>query len=339
MGYSRETYDSAMYELQIRQTQAENTANENKLRFYSMFPRAREIDRELASLAANTAKAVAKGLNVRQEMTRLKEKSLLLQQERDSLLSKVGFEKDFLQPHYYCSACNDSGYIDGKMCSCLKSLLRQEAYRSLNALTPLSLCTFESFELDYYSDEINPESGISLRMRMERIFNFCKNYANDFCPKTSDSLIFQGSTGLGKTHLSLSIANSAISAGYGVIYGSVQNLVSSLENERFGKSDDTDGHTSRMLLNCDLLILDDLGTEFTTSFTSAAIYNIINTRLMSDKPTIISTNLSIRDLQSRYSERLVSRIIGGYVRLSFGGKDVRQLRRKRHIEQNIGRSF
>ncbi len=135
----------------------------------------------------------------------------------------------------------------------------------------------------------------------------------------------QGGTGLGKTHLSLSIANEAIERGFGVIYGSTQNLASSLEKERFRR--DSDDETNQMLLSCDLLILDDLGTEFSTSFIDAAIYNIVNTRLMSKRPTIISTNLSLREMETRYTERFVSRIIGSYIRLFFYGSDVRQQRR------------
>lgn len=144
----------------------------------------------------------------------------------------------------------------------------------------------------------------------------------------SPNLLMQGGTGLGKTHLSLAIAHEAIEKGYGVIYGSAQNMVTNLEKERFQK-DNEQQDTNQLMLQCDLLIIDDLGTEFSTSFVTAAIYNIVNTRLMTHKPTIISTNLSMKELEERYTERFASRILGSYIPLFFRGKDIRQQKRRK----------
>ena len=213
------------------------------------------------------------------------------------------------------------------MCICLKELLRKTAYQRLNEMTPLALCSFDSFVLDYYPEEPLSEGEASPRKQMTNVLRYCRNYANEFSMESS-SLIMQGGTGLGKTHLSLAIANAAVQKDFGVIYVSAQNMATSLERERFGRGLE-DGDTNALILGCDLLILDDLGTEFATSFVDASIYNIVNTRLMAGRPTIISTNLSLYELQKRYSERFVSRIIGSYVRLTFFGKDVRQQKRMR----------
>lgn len=323
MGYSREVYDAAMAQLSQRKSRAEREAQTRRSAFYNICPRAREIQQQLAATASQTARAVFAGAKASTALAQLREKNLELQKERESLLLQAGLEKDALLPRYQCPKCEDTGYIDGKMCDCLKGLLRQEAYRSLNQMTPLTLSGFDQFQLGYYSDQ--SESGEpSPRAHMEKIFSFCKGYAARFHPH-SESLLFQGRTGLGKTHLSLAIAREAIEKGYGVVYGSVQNFVSALEKERFGRSD---SDTNQVLLHCDLLILDDLGTEFSTTFVNAALYNLINTRLMAEKPTIISTNLSMKEMLERYGERMVSRIIGGYLRFGFVGRDIRQIKNR-----------
>ena len=327
MGYSREVYDAAMAELNRRRTRAEGEAQERRAAFYALFPRAREIQGELAHLAAGTAKAVFGGNGAAQAMERLRNKSLALQKERESLLQQAGLEKDALKPAYTCGKCQDTGFIDGRMCNCLKGLLRQEAYRRLNEMTPLTLSGFEQFDLRYYSDRGEGDQ-LSPRAHMEQVLAFCRQYAEKFSLH-SESLLFQGRTGLGKTHLSLAIAREAIQKGYGVVYGSVQNFVTALEKERFGRDGGEDRQdTNQMLLHCDLLILDDLGTELTTAFTQSALYELINGRLLAGKPTVISTNLLLADLEKRYSPQIVSRLKGEYEVLPFFGEDIRRLKRE-----------
>lgn len=327
MAYGKEIYKIALGILNDRRIKENETAEERRSAFHLMYPRAREIERQLTSTAIAAAKAVLNGGDTVTELNRLKVENLSLQRELDQLLQSAGLDRNYLQPHYQCKKCGDTGYIDGRMCSCLKELLRKTAYQRLNEMTPLALCSFDSFSLDYYPEVSQKEGEISPRKQMENILRYCRNYARDFCLESS-SLIMQGGTGLGKTHLSLAIANSAVQKGFGVIYVSSQNMATSLERERFGRGEQ-DEDTNALLLGCDLLIMDDLGTEFATSFIDAAIYNIVNTRLMAGRPTIISTNLSFYELQKRYSERFVSRIIGSYVRLTFLGKDVRQQKRMR----------
>ena len=178
---------------------------------------------------------------------------------------------------------------------------------------PLKESKFSNFNTDLY-----PEAD---RENMREILEFCIGYAQQFSPD-SKSLLFFGRTGLGKTHLSLAIASAAIERGYGVIYGSSQNFLNQIQDEAFGRKD---GDSLNAILDCDLLILDDFGTEFTSSYISSAVYNIINTRILRGKPTIINTNLSLSEINSTYGERIFSRIIGNYVIKQFTGKDIRQI--------------
>lgn len=321
MGYSREIQTAADQILRSRRRAAEDSAAHCRAAFYGACPRAQEIERRLASTAVAAAKAVLRNGNAGGELRKLKAENQGLQAEYDILLKEHGL--DSLEPKYSCPRCRDTGYVDGKMCSCRKELLRAESFRRLNQLTPLALSTFDSFSLKYYSDE--PREGRSSdRDIMRRTYRFCVDYARQFS-KASPNLIMTGGTGLGKTHLSLAIANEAIQRGFGVIYASAGDLTAKLEEEHFGRSTETGSMES--LQNCDLLILDDLGTEFRSSFSSAAIYGLINTRLLLKKPTIISTNLRTAEMADRYSERFASRVIGSYRRIAFVGRDVRQLRR------------
>ncbi|MEI3541668.1 MAG: ATP-binding protein [Acutalibacteraceae bacterium] len=321
MSIKAETLHQAEAELEfLRKTQVEKNEIRKK-QFYKKFKRAKDIELQLSRTAIDSAKAILSGASAKEKLTELKNKNLALQKELETLLITANLPLDYLNIKYKCADCKDMGYVDGVMCDCLKSLIKKITYKNLNKLSPLSLSTFEAFNTDLYPDK-NSADGVNVKSHMEKIFNFCKNYANTF-NKNSENLFLQGATGLGKTHLSLAIANSAINSGYNVIYTSTPNILSKLEKEHFSHNFQ-DEETEKHLIGCDLLILDDMGTEFQTSFSSAMIYNIINSRIMFQKPTIISTNLSVKEIQSAYSKRLVSRIMGNYKRLFFLGNDIRQ---------------
>ena len=321
MSIKAETLHQAEAELEfLRKTQVEKNEIRKK-QFYKKFKRAKDIELQLSRTAIDSAKAILSGASAKEKLTELKNKNLALQKELETLMITANLPLDYLNIKYKCADCKDMGYVDGVMCDCLKSLIKKITYKNLNKLSPLSLSTFEAFNTDLYPDK-NSADGVNVKSHMEKIFNFCKNYANTF-NKNSENLFLQGATGLGKTHLSLAIANSAINSGYNVIYTSTPNILSKLEKEHFSHNFQ-DEETEKHLIGCDLLILDDMGTEFQTSFSSAMIYNIINSRIMFQKPTIISTNLSVKEIQSAYSKRLVSRIMGNYKRLFFLGNDIRQ---------------
>lgn len=219
-----------------------------------------------------------------------------------------------------CKLCNDTGYIDKKVCPCVQKIAKEIAYSDLCEISPLKDCSFDNFSLDYYSDD---GGDTSPRKHMKSVFDFCREYADNL-PDAGNMLLL-GGTGLGKTHLSLSVAEKAINDGMWVIYGTAQNLFNQMSKEHFSYSYDSD-ELMNDTLNCDLLIIDDLGTEFSTQFTLSCVYNIINTRCNCQRPTIINTNFSLAELEKIYSPRVLSRIIGNYKMKKFVGADIRQIK-------------
>lgn len=317
MGYGKRIYEEAAAELERRRHTAEQTAQEKCGEFYRRCPEAAQIREKIASNAANAGKAVLNGGNIRKALEALKNRAQELDAEYDRLLEKAGFTRQDITPRYTCPDCNDTGIFNGKMCHCMKQIQRSIAYEELSMDVPLEKSTFASFSLDYYQD--NEQAY----RQMESILHACMTYAERF-RSSSPSLLFKGNTGLGKTHLSLAIAGEVIQKGFGVIYGSAQTFALALEKERFDRRDPEDfSDTQSQLVSCDLLILDDLGTEFSSGYVNAALYDILNSRMMAEKPTIISTNLSLKELEKRYSERFASRISGYYGKFEFLGHDVR----------------
>ena len=318
MGYSKEAYEAAKEKLAKKKREAEQKAEITKEKFLERNPQARRLLDQIGSSGSQAAIAVLKGGNVREELERLKEENLEWQRQLGSLLAADGLTKEDISPRYACKKCGDTGYVDGVMCSCLKEMVKNEAYQSLNRISPLQLSSFDRFSLQYY-DALPQDQKIM----MTNIFAYCKKYAEEFTVE-SPSLIFQGGTGLGKTHLSLAIAGAAIEKGYGVIYGSVQSFASTIEKQRFSQPEED---VASLLASADLLILDDLGTEFQSPYVSAVLYNVMDAREMKKLPTIISTNLTVEEMRRRYGERLVSRIFGAYHRFTFVGKDIRLAKR------------
>ncbi len=329
MAYSREVYLEASRELETRKLSAERELENRRKRLYLVCPRAGEIERELVHISVKAAKAVVSGSDIKKEMLQLKNKSLSLQQELNGILEKRGLSPDYLEPHYHCPLCRDTGNIDGKMCVCMKSLLRQTAYRYVNSESKLVLTDFDSFDSSCYPDIKKENSAKTIREYMMSVLSFCRKYAREFS-QDSQSLIFQGPPGVGKTFLSLAIAKEVIDGGYGVIYVSAPKMLKRLENEYFGRSGNEGGASEALMSECDLLIIDDLGSEFVTKYSVAAVYNIINTRMLADMPTIISTNYTVTKMQEIYGERLLSRIMGVFDRVEFCGNDIRQIRKKRN---------
>lgn len=327
MGYPASIYIKAQNTLDCRRENAETEQKKRHDEAAAKIPELLEIEKKVSETGLAAVKAIGMGENAAGYLRDLSKQNLEAQKIRRKLLTAAGFSPDFLEYHPVCGTCSDKGFIGGKPCACLEALARSIALAELSENSPASTSTFESFNLEYYPKTADPETGISPYGRMSEIFKFCKDYADDFSPH-SPSLYMHGKTGLGKTHLSLATAVKVVTMGFGVIYGSAQNLIGKIEREHFGRNKgDTD--TEQAVLNCDLLIVDDLGAEFSTTFTVSTIYNIINTRLSKGSPVIISTNLTPEELEHRYSERIASRIAGNYISLQFFGRDVRQLKRMR----------
>lgn len=315
MSYDKAVNIAAKAELERRRKYAEETARQGLEDFLARCPRAAEIRRELAANAAGAARAVISGGSVRDQLEQRRQRGLALSREYEQLLKDHGLTRRDTEPQYTCPHCRDTGFVDGKMCGCYRALRRDLAYRQLSSELPLDRCTFECFSLDYYRDDPAALKQMSVILRS------CRQYADNFRAH-SPSMLFWGGTGLGKTHLSLAIANTVLDKGFGVVYGSAQRFAVALERERFDRDGGSEG-TSGNLKSCDLLILDDLGTEFSSAYSNAAIYDVVNARLMAERPTIISTNLGLKGLEERYGERFTSRIIGNCAMLEFRGRDVR----------------
>ena len=209
------------------------------------------------------------------------------------------------------------------MCSCLRELCRQEQKKELTSLLGSGRESFDTFRLDVYSDLFDEKLGVSPRKLMQSNFNICRRYAQNFTPQ-SGNLLFSGATGLGKTFLSACIARQVADRGYSVVYDTAIRLFSDFEAEKFCASQEENRGLSRKYLACDLLIIDDLGTEMTTQFTISALYNVINTRMMENRATIVSTNLAPEALEGRYSPQIASRILGTFRLIKFAGSDIRR---------------
>jgi len=295
---------------------------------YDLLPEARQIESRLRQLVINAAQeALAYDGDPEAQIDSIARESLDLQIRLSELLVGLGYPYDWLDENPACGKCGDRGYTNMRMCSCLKDLYDSEMTAQLSSLLKLGEETFETFDLGYYSPEPAPDTSISPRKWMETIYLTCKNYADKF-GKSSPNLLFQGDTGLGKTFLSASIARVVAGRGYSVVYDTAVSAIEVFENQKFRReeSEDPDAE-ARRYLDCDLLILDDLGTEMTTAFTTSALYNLINTRLITGKKTIISTNLKQQELLRKYSPQIVSRLEGEYHTLTFVGSDIRLLKK------------
>ncbi len=330
MAYSVKYHEKARDEIKNRKRLAETKAYNNKNEMAMKYPEFQLIESELAKTGYETVKAFSLPKEIAQmELQKLREKNTILREERANLLKALNLPEDYFEVRYTCSKCNDTGIYEeydsekgvsygSKYCDCYLSLLKKYAVEDMVRHTPMELSSFEEFNIEHYRNSKNDKESYK---RMQGVYNKCLTYAQNFDLNSVD-LYFYGRTGLGKTHLSLAIANEVINKGYNVLYGSVISFLNKMEKEKFGRAEDYD--TENLLIDADLLILDDLGAEFTTSYTTSALYNIINSRICRGVPTIISSNLDIEELKQRYPESITSRIIGNYSVVYFSGDDVRQ---------------
>lgn len=315
-------FERAKQVLDRRRETAEREAEMKTEELELLSPELRALNRKLSAAGLKAVQLAIAGDQA--AMDKLRDENLADQERRREILESLGSSEEALEVHYTCPVCNDTGVVGNHYCDCFKRLVKSLQTENLNAVSPAGDSTFDNFNLAYYQGVTDPETGVDAYSRMGQIVSYCEAYAEDF-GLSSPSLILYGNTGLGKTHLSLAIANKAIEKGFNVVYGSAHNLLSEIEKEHFGrlKSDDSPEDN---VLNADLLILDDLGAEFSTSFTVSMVYNIINTRILKGLPTIISTNLWYDEISDKYGNRVYSRIIGNYMPLEFAGRDVRQLK-------------
>ena len=321
MGYSAEVLQRARARLAAAKADRESENQQHLAEGYARVPRLREIDRQLRLTMAMAAQAVfASGGDVQAAMNEAKNKNLALQREREALV-RMYFEEGYLDDSPICDRCGGAGYVGPAMCECLAELCRQEQKKELTILAA-GKENFSQFRLDYYPDHYDAKIGTSARTLMEKNYKTCRNYAMQFTGN-GGNLLFNGGTGLGKTFLSACIARTVADRGYSVVYETAGHLFSKLERAKFS-GDESAREEVKKYYECDLLIIDDLGTEMPGQFTTAALYGLLNDRLLAAKPMIISTNLNVmEELPKRYSAQIVSRLQGSFRLIPFVGEDIR----------------
>lgn len=295
---------------------------EHKKEIHQKIPKIAEIEEAMSDVACQFFSKMADNRLSEKEFKKLEETSLDLQRQRAELLAENGYSIDYLSKQYECSHCKDEGFVGTEMCKCFKKALSEEYLKNSNMQVIYKNKTFQKFDLTFY-----PEGED--RSKMEVIFSYCKNYVKRF-DKTCVNILMLGQPGCGKTFLSCAIGTELIKNGKFVLYTPVQEMINDFETVKFGKGEaDIDIYEQ-----CDLLIIDDFGSEFKTSFAENVIYNVINNRLNMKKPIIISTNLTQDELEENYHERIVSRIFYEFAKLPFAEIDVRREKEKRLREKH-----
>ncbi len=325
MAYSAEVVKRARARLAQAKEDRESENRQHLAVAYARVPRIQEIDIQLRRTMAQAAQAAfLQGNDGRELLEKARLENLELQQER-AILAMENFEEGYLDDSPICDKCGGSGYIGSNMCECLTELCRQEQKKEVSVLSG-SREAFNQFRLDYYPDRIDPKYGASPRTIMERNLKICRTYALTFAP-SAGNLLFVGGTGLGKTFLSACIARAVADRGYSVVYESAGHLFGKLEQAKFSPSEEARREAARFT-ECDLLILDDLGTEMPGQFVTAAFYTLLNDRILAGKPMVISTNLNIDEAARRYSPQIASRLQGSFQGLTFVGEDIRILKNR-----------
>ena len=313
---------------QEKQRHAEEMQRRKTL-LYGKEPRLRQIEAELSrTMSKLIADALSTGSDPLPAIKVLRDENMDLQRERAELLAANGYPMDYLEDRPLCGKCGDSGIYRGGMCECLGRFCADEQVRELSQMLDLGGQSFETFDFNWYSGAINSEIGSSSREQMEENFDVCQDYAHQFGIR-SGNLLLCGDSGLGKTFLSACIAGVVSQSGHSVVYDTAGHIFSRMEAVKFNRGEEESDSDAVRYENCDLLIVDDLGTEMTTAFVQSALYQLVNGRLIRGKKTVISTNLNPDELGSRYGKALLSRLEGEYRILPFFGEDIRKLKRQR----------
>lgn len=308
--------------------QEENARRRRRAEAYEKQPRLEEIQSALEQSGLRAARLVLQNpAAAAAQAALLAEEAESLKTERALLLKRIGLPADYLDLRYRCPRCKDTGYENGAPCVCFRQRLISLAYDQSNLARSLATENFDYFNFRLYSDEEDPRFGISPRERIQQIFDRSIDFVENF-PAPHEpvfNLLLYGDTGLGKTFLCSCIAKEILDKGHTVLYLTAAELCRMAENAQFrrGEEEDTAAEAMDDLADVELLIIDDLGTEFATALTASALFGLINRRLINRRPTLISTNLSLRDLRDRYSERVLSRLMGAYDFLEFFGEDIR----------------
>ena len=315
MGFNKENYARIKEEYSGKYLRAQDAARLRRLEIDGKLPEVAEID---AALAASGLRIFEATLTNNLEMlSEIEKENAALIEKRGKILISAGYPADYTEVKYECDECGDTGVVDFRICRCMKEKLIMAGLESSGMRSLIESQTFDNFDLRYYSGEA--------LTRIKMIVEITKNYAENFEAGKSGSIIMMGNTGLGKTHLSSAMGGVIIGKGNDVYYTGAVDMLSDFEADRF--SYDRSGESSAALekyFTSDLLIIDDLGTELINQFSTSCLYNIINTRLIKKKATIINTNFTRDELRKKYQDRITSRIFGEYTVLPFLGTDIRE---------------
>ena len=318
MGFNSEDFVRIREEYSKKYLKAQEAAEAKRREVYWKIPELLALDTMLSSTASLIMDAVSSE-NPEQKIAEVRRKNEELVKQRGEILTAFGYPADYTDLHYECDKCGDTGYVDTKMCSCMRRALVMAGYRSSGIYALMKTQSFDNFSADYYS---NPAE-------MKRVCEGLKKYASEFNANTYKNFLFLGGTGLGKTHLSTSIAAKVIERGFDVLYVSACGMISEFEAKRFGTKDSRESSDTARYYNAELLIIDDFGTEISNQFTVSCFYDIINSRMISGRSTIINTNLNKNEIKERYGDRITSRLFGEYLPIIFSGTDIREQKLKK----------
>lgn len=314
---------------ELRRLGAEETQRRTR-EIYTKLPQIRRFDEEIQKTMLEVVRLTLQGGDISAPLAELEARSLDLQIKKGEMLAQNGFAPDYLEDIHTCPHCGDKGYTpDGAMCACLKRLYDEEQAKELSILCKLGEDSFADFDLEYYSTQTDDYFGISPRDCAAIALDTCRELSRNFSA-AAPNLLFRGGTGLGKTMLSGCVAKEIAQRGFSVVYETAVAAFDAFEAQKFARDTEA-GEKARRIIECDLLILDDLGTEMTTSFTQSALYTIVNSRLASGKKTIISTNLTPAEMSQRYTAQINSRLDSEYDELLFLGKDIRAIKKQQRL--------
>lgn len=320
MALTNSQYDYFMRIYEKRQLENENRLRERFEEVYEQIPRLRTLDHSISELSVRQAHKLLDGDNA--ALTVLKNDLHLLFEEKRLLLEQAGYPEDYLELTYTCPDCKDTGYVDGKKCHCFKKAMIDFLYTQSNLREVLEKENFDTFSMEYYSrSHVDPLTGRTSVEAMETAVRTCREFAENF-PGNGRNLLLYGDTGVGKTFLTHCVAKELLDQTFSVIYFTASQLFDILAKKQFDKDEEA-AQDYEHIYDCDLLIIDDLGTEFANTFTTSQLFVCLNERLLRKKSTMISTNLSLDDLNTLYSERVFSRITSAYTVLRMTGDDIR----------------
>ncbi len=318
--------ENIMTDYNKKRLKAAHAADVRKDKLYKAYPELEEVEKQVSLLSIKLSKLYLLNVeNLNEQVIKLKSEIDQLKMKRSEIYTENNIPENYMAIQYECNKCNDTGYLDdGKKCSCLNKQLINNLYNMSNMVHMLAKENFDTFDINVFSSEAYKNEKLTPKQNMYKILEATEDFCNNFS-KTNMNLLFYGGTGLGKTFMCNCIAKSLIEREISVLYQTAFSLFEIVENHKFNKQTETEENRINysMIFDCDLLIIDDLGTEFNNSFTNSELFNIINERLITEKKTIISTNLSLEQLAETYSDRIMSRVFNNFAPLKFYGKDLR----------------